>query len=162
MNAISSADLVLADKLGPQPVLALFPRRAVVHIARKFPCKADKAQEEFLRLGLEGLQKGLNVVRLKQGGPYIYGWDAEEFEFFKGHGYTPTVLLGITSSLSAPLFACIPPTHRGVADQVAICTGTGRKGAPPEMPESVNTRTTVFLMALHKLGDMVRELKKKG
>ena len=162
VNAISSADLVLADKLVPQPVLALVPRRAVVHIARKFPGNADKAQEEFLKLGLEGLQKGLNVVRLKQGDPYIYGRGAEEFKFFEGHGYTPTVFPGITSSLSAPLFACIPPTHRGVADQVLICTGTGRKGAAPEMPEYVNTRTTVFLMALHRLGDMVRDLKKKG
>ncbi|KAG0633482.1 tetrapyrrole methylase [Tuber brumale] len=162
VNAISSADLVLADKLVPQPVLALVPRRAVVHIARKFPGNADKAQEEFLKLGLEGLQKGLNVVRLKQGDPYIYGRGAEEFEFFESHGYTPTVLPGITSSLSAPLFACIPPTHRGVADQALICTGTGRKGTAPEMPEYVSTRTTVFLMALHRLGDMVRDLEKKG
>jgi len=162
VNAISSADLVLADKLVPQPVLALAPRRAVVHIARKFPGNADKAQEEFLKLGLEGLQKGLNVVRLKQGDPYIYCRGAEEFEFFKGHGYTPTALPGITSSLSAPLFVCISSTHRGVADQVLIYTGTGRKGAAPEMPEHINTRTTVFLMALHRLGDMVRDLRKKG
>jgi uroporphyrin-III C-methyltransferase len=162
LKAITSADLVLADKLVPAPVLELVPRRATVHIARKFPGNADKAQEELLSLGLSGLQRGLNVVRLKQGDPYIYGRGAEEYEFFSAHGYVPTVLPGITSSLSAPLFACIPPTHRGVADQVLICTGTGRKGAAPEVPEYVQTRTTVFLMALHRLGDLVAGLVRKG
>ena len=162
IKAITSADLVLADKLVPAPVLELVPRRATVHIARKFPGNADKAQEELLTLGLSGLQRGLNVVRLKQGDPYIYGRGAEEYEFFSSHGYAPTVLPGITSALSAPLFACIPPTHRGVADQILICTGTGRKGAAPEVPEYVATRTAVFLMALHRLGELVPSLVRKS
>ncbi|KAB8356443.1 hypothetical protein FH972_024026 [Carpinus fangiana] len=157
-KAILSADLVLADKLVPAPVIELVPRRAQVHIARKFPGNADKAQEELLELGLQGLREGKNVVRIKQGDPYIYGRGAEEFEFFARHGFPPIVLPGITSALSAPLFACIPPTHRGVTDEVLICTGTGRKGAPPDPPSFVGTRTVVFLMALHRLSALVESL----
>lgn len=157
-KAIVSADLVLADKLVPAPVMDLVPRRAEVHIARKFPGNADKAQEELLELGLAGLRAGKNVIRLKQGDPYIYGRGAEEYEFFHSHGYTPIVIPGITSALSAPLFSCIPPTHRGVSDEVLICTGTGRKGAPPNPPEYVETRTVIFLMALHRLSALVDSL----
>lgn len=157
-KAILAADLVLADKLVPAGVMELVPRRAEVHIARKFPGNADRAQEELLEWGLDGLKAGKNVIRLKQGDPYIYGRGAEEFEFFQSHGYTPTVLPGITSALSAPLFACIPPTHRGVADEVLICTGTGRKGAPPDPPVYVETRTVVFLMALHRLSALIHSL----
>lgn len=157
-KAILSADVVLADKLVPGPILDLVPRRATVHIAKKFPGNADKAQEELLSLGLEGLKAGSVVVRIKQGDPYIYGRGGEEYDFFSSHGYTPIVLPGITSALSAPLFAAIPSTHRSVADQVLICTGTGRKGVAPDHPEYVESRTVIFLMALHRLSSLIETL----
>lgn len=161
-KAIQSADLILADKLVPAPILDLVPRRATIHIARKFPGNADKAQEELLELGLAGLQAGKVVVRIKQGDPYIYGRGGEEYDFFRAHGFIPSVLPGITSALSAPLFAAIPATHRGVADQVLICTGTGRKGAPLDPPEFVASRTLVLLMSLHRLSGLVSDLTSKG
>jgi len=161
-KAIMTADLILADKLVPTQVMDLVPRRAEVHIARKFPGNADRAQEELLEWGLEGLRAGKNVVRLKQGDPYIYGRGAEEYQFFSKYGYTPIVLPGITSALSAPLFACIPATHRSVADEVLICTGTGRKGALPDPPQYVDTRTVVFLMSLHRLSSLIESLFLEG
>jgi len=161
-KAILSADLILADKLVPAPILDLVPRRATVHIARKFPGNADRAQEELLEWGLEGLKAGKVVVRIKQGDPYIYGRGGEEYDFFRSHGFIPTVLPGITSALSAPLFAAIPATHRGVADQVLICTGTGRKGAPLDPPEFVASRTIVLLMSLHRLQALIDSLVAKG
>ncbi|KAH8703756.1 putative siroheme synthase [Talaromyces proteolyticus] len=157
-NAIRNADIILADKLVPAPVLDLIPRRTEVHIARKFPGNADQAQEEFLQMGLKALREGKHVLRLKQGDPYLYGRGAEEYDFFRNEGYIPVVLPGITSALSAPLFADIPATHRGVSDQVLICTGTGRKGAAPEPPTYVPTQTVVFLMALHRLSSLVETL----
>lgn len=157
-RAIQTADLILADKLVPAPVLDLVPRRTEVYIARKFPGNAEKAQEELLTMGLAGLKAGKIVVRLKQGDPYIYGRGGEEFHFFRQHGYIATVLPGITSALSAPLFAGVPPTHRAVADQVLICTGTGRKGASPDPPPYIPSQTVVFLMALHRLGPLIDSL----
>ncbi|KXL45597.1 hypothetical protein M433DRAFT_4421 [Acidomyces richmondensis BFW] len=158
LKAIRRADLVLADKLVPAPVLDLVPRRTPVQIARKFPGNADAAQEELHRIGLEAMKQGKTVLRLKQGDPYLYGRGAEEVEFFRQHGYEATVLPGITSSLSAPLFARIPATHRSVSDQVLICTGTGRKGAAPSPPPYLSNQTVVFLMALHRLQDLVASL----
>ncbi|KAJ5124220.1 uncharacterized protein N7515_008045 [Penicillium bovifimosum] len=157
-NAIHNADLILADKLVPAPVLDLIPRRTEVHIARKFPGNADQAQEEFLQMGLAALNQGRQVLRLKQGDPYLYGRGAEEFEFFRAEGYSPVVLPGITSAMSASLFADIPATHRGVSDQVLVCTGTGRKGAAPNPPTYVPTQTVVFLMALHRISALVESL----
>ncbi len=156
--AIQNASVILADKLVPAPVLDLIPRRTPVHIARKFPGNAEAAQEELLSLGLEALQKGHTVLRLKQGDPYIYGRGAEEFAFFRDKGFIPIVIPGITSALSAPLFSAIPSTHRSVADQVLICTGTGRKGAAPDPPPYVPTQTVIFLMALHRLSSLVDAL----
>lgn len=159
-KAILSADLILADKLVPAGVLDLIPRRTPVHIARKFPGNAEKAQEELLESALAGIKQGQTVLRLKQGDPFIYGRGGEEVAFFRQHnlGSRVSVLPGITSALSAPLFASVPPTQRDVADQVLICTGTGKKGAPPVPPEFVSSRTVVFLMALHRITGLVHEL----
>lgn len=157
-TAIQTAHFILADKLVPAEILALIPRRTPVHIARKFPGNADAAQEELLQLGLNALKEGKDVLRLKQGDPYLYGRGAEEVTFFRERGYDVRVIPGITSALSAPLFADIPVTHRAVADQVVICTGTGRKGAAPEPPSYKKSKTVVFLMALHRLESLVRSL----
>lgn len=158
VKAIKSADLILADKLVPAPVLELIPRRTPVHIARKFPGNADQAQEELHSLALAALKEGKTVLRLKQGDPYLYGRGAEEVAFFREHAFQAVVLPGITSSLSAPLFAGIPVTHRAVSDQVLICTGTGRKGAAPDPPGYLPNQTVVFLMALHRLQELVPSL----
>lgn len=157
-KAILAADLILADKLVPAAVLALVPRRTPIHIARKFPGNADRAQDELLALGLAAAREGKTVVRLKQGDPYLYGRGGEEFSFFAAHGYVPVVLPGITSALAAPLLARVPLTHRAVADQVLVCTGTGRAGASPDPPAYREATTAVFLMALHRLGALVESL----
>lgn len=160
LDAINRADLILADKLVPAPVLDLIPRRTPVHIARKFPGNAERAQEELLEAALQGVREGKTVLRLKQGDPFVYGRGGEEVDWFKGRGLGDRVrvLPGVTSALSAPLFAGVPVTQRDVADQVLICTGTGKKGKPPTPPEYVASRTVVFLMALHRIVGLVREL----
>ncbi|KAL5604934.1 uncharacterized protein BROUX77_005120 [Berkeleyomyces rouxiae] len=159
-HAIQTADVILADKLVPAGVLALIPRRIPVTIARKFPGNADAAQAELHTLAITAWAEGKTVLRLKQGDPYIYGRGGEEVMFFRenGAGDDVTVLPGITSALSAPLFAAIPATQRDVSDQILICTGTGKKGVAPTPPEFVSTRTVVFLMALHRIKDLVTEL----
>ncbi|KAK1242679.1 hypothetical protein MKX08_005491 [Trichoderma sp. CBMAI-0020] len=157
-NAIQAADLVLADKLVPAGVLDLIPRRTPVEIARKFPGNAEQAQEELLAAALAAAKAGKTVLRLKQGDPFIYGRGGEELAYFRQHGFSATVLPGVTSALSAPLFAAIPATQRDVADQVLVCTGTGKKGKAPEPPEYVPSRTVVFLMALHRIVGLVAEL----
>ncbi|OAA47093.1 Uroporphyrin-III C-methyltransferase [Metarhizium rileyi] len=160
LHAIQTADLVLADKLVPSGVLDLIPRRTRVQIARKFPGNADQAQAELLEAALAAVRAGHTVLRLKQGDPFIYGRGGEEVAFFTDRNLADRVrvLPGVTSALSAPLFAGIPATQRDVSDQVLICTGTGKKGKPPAPPEFVASRTVVFLMALHRIADLVSEL----
>lgn len=158
-QTIFNADLILADKLVPQQVIDLIPQHCTkLFIARKFPGNAEAAQQELLQLGLDALKRGERVVRLKQGDPYIFGRGGEEYNFFANHGYQPIVIPGLTSALAAPVLANIPVTHRDVADQVLICTGTGRRGALPNLPEFNKSRTTVFLMALHRIVDVIPAL----
>lgn len=162
LHEIKTADFILADKLVPEKVLELIPSNTETFIARKFPGNAERAQEELLEKGLAALEQGKKVVRLKQGDPYIFGRGGEEFLFFSKQGYEPLVLPGLSSSLASTVVAKIPATQRDVADQVLICTGTGRKGVLPQIPEFVPSRTTVFLMALHRSETLIQALLEKG
>lgn len=158
LEEINSADLILADKLVPSQVLDLIPKHTEVFIARKFPGNAERAQEELLEIGLAALHEGKRVIRLKQGDPFIFGRGGEEVTFFRANGYHPRIVPGLTSALAAPLLANIPATQRNISDQFLVCTGTGRKGVLPNLPEWVPTRTTVVLMGLHRVRELSDDL----
>lgn len=161
LNAIKTCDLILLDKLIPQEILDLVPNSTQQFIAKKFPGNAEAAQQELYDLAMDGFQKGLKVVRLKQGDPFIYGRGGEEVLYFKSKGIKVDVLPGLTSALTAPLFGGIPATHRGITDKVLICTGTGSKGSTSDVPDYDSKRTTIFLMAIHRLENLVGEMLNK-
>ncbi|KAJ2782387.1 uroporphyrin-III C-methyltransferase [Coemansia javaensis] len=154
--ALRSADIVLADKLIPEAVLAIV--RCEIYTARKFPGAASEAQDDLNRRALDELARGRCVVRLKQGDPFVYGRGAEEILFFRGHGYEAEVVPGLTSAINGPGLCGIPVTHRGLADQVLILSGANRNGDLPAVPEFAETRTLVILMAVRRLGQVMELL----
>ncbi|KAI8602930.1 tetrapyrrole methylase [Dissophora ornata] len=160
-KAITSwADIVLSDKLVSKEILALVT--CPLFIANKDKgCQATGQQELFER-ATQALNQGMRVVRLKQGDPFIFGRGGEEYLFFRRLGFEPTIVPGLSSSISGPLLANIPLTHRGIASQFLVCTGTGSQDSIPEMPTYVAHRTTVFLMALHRLEALVQDLIRTG
>ncbi|KAG0055268.1 hypothetical protein BGZ83_009200 [Gryganskiella cystojenkinii] len=160
-KAITSwADIVLADKLVSKEILSLV--RCKLFIANKDKGCQASGQQELFEQATQSLRQGLRVVRLKQGDPFIFGRGGEEYLFFKRLGWEPTILPGLSSSIAGPLLAGIPLTHRGVASQFLVCTGTGKNDTIPDTPLYVPHRTTVFLMSLHRLADLVEDLKRAG
>ncbi|KAI7866396.1 tetrapyrrole methylase [Spinellus fusiger] len=155
-KAIASADLVLADKIVPPQVVDLV--KCELKIARKFPGNADAAQDEFNALALSALQQGKRVVRLKQGDPFLFGRGGEEVQFFRQHGYSTELIPGISSTVAASLLAGIPLTHRAVASQFLVTTGTGRKNSSVPLPVYDSSRSDVFLMSIHRLADLTHDL----
>ncbi|KAI9315921.1 hypothetical protein BX666DRAFT_270188 [Dichotomocladium elegans] len=156
LKAIRAADLVLADKIVPAEVIGLV--ECELKIARKFPGNADQAQVELNAIAAEALEAGKKVVRLKQGDPFLFGRGGEEVLFFRSIGYEPKVIPGISSSVAAPLLAGVPLTHRSVASQFLVTTGTGMKNSAAPLPVFDPHRTDVFLMAIHRLGPLTKSL----
>ncbi|KAF8546055.1 tetrapyrrole methylase [Imleria badia] len=148
------ADIVLSDKLVPAPVLDLIPPHVDVRIARKFPGNADSAQTEMMVAAVEAANRGLTVVRLKQGDPIVYARAGEELAYFRAHGYAPLILPGLSSALAAPACAGIPVTHRGVAESFIVCTGVGRQGKAVSLPGYDRARTVLVLMGVAWLGEV--------
>ena len=151
--------LVLSDKLVPASILRLIPSSTPLEIAKKFPGNAEGAQSELIALALRAaLEQGKNVVRLKQGDPFIYGRGGEEVLAFRRAGIECTVVPGISSAIAAPLLLGIPVTQRGAADSLVLATGVGRGGKQVQLPIYERSRTLILLMGVARLPAVIETL----
>lgn len=160
LRAIRSADIVVSDRLVPEEVRQL--ARGRVFVARKVPGCAAEAQAELDRVVLEAAEEGLNVVRLKNGDPFVFGRGGEEILTYRERGFDASVIPGISSSTSAALLAGIPITMRGVASQFVVATGHGKNDSLVDVPPYDPCRTTVMLMSVGRVSLIAKSLGEKG
>ncbi|SCV71611.1 BQ2448_3199 [Microbotryum intermedium] len=153
-------DVFLSDKLVPSEILALIPSpaREGVVIARKYPGNAEHAQDELMRLAVEGAKAGKTVLRLKQGDPFLYGRGGEEVLHFRHAGFEPVVVPGLSSCLAGPTINGIPVTQRGVAETMVVSTGVGRGGRELGVEAYERAKTLVVLMGVARLESLVEAL----
>eukprot|EP00557_Chaetoceros_sp_GSL56_P009546 CAMPEP_0176494030 /NCGR_PEP_ID=MMETSP0200_2-20121128/9867_1 /TAXON_ID=947934 /ORGANISM="Chaetoceros sp., Strain GSL56" /LENGTH=268 /DNA_ID=CAMNT_0017891737 /DNA_START=1582 /DNA_END=2388 /DNA_ORIENTATION=- len=148
--------LVVSDRLVSKEILEVV--KGEIRIARKVPGCADAAQEEIYKWCKEGLDAGKHVIRLKIGDPFVFGRGGEEVLKFREFGVEPKVIPGVSAAFSAPLLGSIPVTHRGVSNQVVMCTGYGRNGTSPDLIKYHKEQTIVFLMAVGRLRELCERL----
>jgi len=151
---------IIVDRLVSQEILDLIGGE--YRVANKHPGCQHEAQAEIYRWCLEGLEGGRHVVRLKIGDPFVFGRGGEEVLEFREFGVEPTVIPGVSAAFSAPLLASIPVTHRGVSNQVVMCTGYGRDGTSPDLIRYHEEQTVVFLMAVGRLRSLCDNLVTKA
>jgi uroporphyrin-III C-methyltransferase len=132
-QAISQADVVLADHLAPQSLLASLPAEVEVIDASKLPRGRYMAQEQINALLVEHARAGRRVVRLKGGDPFVFGRGMEELEACVAAGVPVEVVPGVTSAIGVPGLAGIPVTHRGLTHEFVVVSGH----VPPGHPQSL-------------------------
>ena len=81
----------------------------------------------------------------------------ESLLIFEMQFFSPR-LKGVSAAFSAPLLGNIPVTHRGVSNQVVMCTGYGREGTSPDLIQYHKEQTIVFLMAVGRLRELSERL----
>lgn len=149
---LAAADVVVADRLAPQELIADLPGDVLVVDAAKNPRGQAMPQEEIERLLVEHALDGRRVVRLKGGDPYLFGRGHEELEACVRAGVPCEVVPGVSSALAAPAAAGVPVTHRGLTHELVVVSGH----LPPDHPGSLVdwaalgrlTGTLVLLMAV--------------
>jgi uroporphyrin-III C-methyltransferase len=132
-QAIAQADVVVADHLAPQALLASLPADVEVIDASKLPRGRSMAQEQINSLLVEHARAGRQVVRLKGGDPFVFGRGMEELEACVAAGVPVEVVPGITSAIAVPALAGIPVTHRGLTHEFVVVSGH----LPPGHPQSL-------------------------
>jgi uroporphyrinogen III methyltransferase/synthase len=132
LELIASADAILYDRLIPSAALQGARPEAELRYVGKEPGDASVPQDRIHEELVERARRGLSVVRLKGGDPFVFGRGGEEAEALAEAGVEFEVAPGVTAGVAAPAYAGIPVTHRDDASAVAFVTG--HEG--PEKPES--------------------------
>ena len=121
--ARAGADVVIADRLGTERLLSKCRPDAEIIDAGKAPGRAALTQDETNARLVAEVRAGRMVVRLKGGDPFVFGRGSEELQALHAAGLAVEVVPGITSAISAPAYAGVPVTHRGVATSFTVVTG---------------------------------------
>lgn len=156
---IRRADVILYDHLMPLELLQLARDDAEIISVGKFASQHTMPQEQINALLVAKAADNEVVVRLKGGDPFVFGRGGEEVEACAEAGVEFEVVPGVTSALSAPTYAGIPPTHRDFTPNIAIVTGHRREEKELEIP---NAGTVVFLMGVANIERIIGSLLKAG
>jgi len=122
-RVLEQADSVLYDHLAPVELLDIAPPSAErVYVGKK---KSEHAatQDEICGMLVERGRRGLNVVRLKGGDPFIFGRGGEEAEALANAGIPFEVIPGVTTPLGIAAYTGVPLTHRDHTSAVTFVTG---------------------------------------
>ena len=165
LEILRSADVVVYDRLVATSLVAEAPLAAERVFVGKRPHggSADLAQDEINALLIERARRGLTVVRLKGGDPFVFGRGAEECEALHVAGVPFHVVPGVTSAVAVPAAAGIPLTHRRLASAFAVVTGHECEGVSSLDWEALaRVPTLVVLMGLSALPEITARLLAHG
>jgi len=124
---------------------------------------ADLAQDEINALLVDRARRGLTVVRLKGGDPFVFGRGAEECEALNAAEVPFHVVPGVTAAIAVPAAAGIPVTHRRLASAFAVVTGHESDGVSSLDWEALaRVPTLVVLMGLSALREITARLLEHG
>lgn len=122
-QALEHADSILYDHLANIALLDFAPATAErVYVGKK---KSDhpSSQEEICRMLIERARRGLTVVRLKGGDPFIFGRGGEEAEALSDAGIPFEVIPGVSTPLGIAAYSGVPLTYRGITSAVTFVSG---------------------------------------
>ncbi|MBC7906709.1 MAG: uroporphyrinogen-III C-methyltransferase [Rhodospirillaceae bacterium] len=120
---ISSAQVVVYDRLVSEAVLAMIPASARRIDVGKESGRHSVPQPEINSLLVSLARDGHDVVRLKGGDPFVFGRGGEEARELARHGIPHHIVPGISAAMGCAAAAGIPLTFRGLSDGVRLVTG---------------------------------------
>ena len=164
-RVIKEADVVIYDRLANPEILKMAKDGCEFVYVGKEDGRHIMPQEEINEVIYQNSLKYENVVRLKGGDPFVFGRGGEEAIYLQERGQTFEIIPGITSAVSAPAYAGIPVTHRGVAVSFRVVTGhesPNKKESQIPWDNFKTDDTIVFLMGLHNLPKISKKLQEVG
>jgi len=159
---LAEADLVLYDALASEEMRIYAPQARWFYVGKR-ACRESIRQEVLNRLLVKYARRGLRVVRLKCGDPFVFGRGGEEALALARAGVACEVIPGLSTAVAAPALAGIPVTHRGLASSFAVITGHHEATYAPLVdgfpPESL---TLVVLMGLGQRARIAERMMARG
>ncbi|HEX4133708.1 MAG TPA: uroporphyrinogen-III C-methyltransferase [Bryobacteraceae bacterium] len=153
---LENADCILYDHLASSDLLDLAPPSAERIYVGKKKAEHALAQEEICALLVDRGKRGLNVVRLKGGDPFIFGRGGEEAEALADAGVPFEIVPGVTSPLGIAAYTGVPLTHR---DHTSVVTFiTGHDVLKIDWSKVGTSETLVIFMGLSQFDEIARRI----
>jgi uroporphyrinogen III methyltransferase/synthase len=157
---LAEADSVLFDHLANETLLDLAPPSAErIYVGKKKSTHAY-SQDQICEMMIARARRGLSVVRLKGGDPYIFGRGGEEAEALFDAGVEFEVVPGVTAPLGLAAYTGVPLTHRGHTSVVTFVTG--HSVSEIDWDKVGAAETLVIFMGLTTFGEIAREMVARG
>ena len=157
---LAIADSILYDNLANEHLLDLAPRNCErIYVGKKKTVHAFP-QEEICAMLIDRARRGLNVVRLKGGDPFIFGRGGEELEALAEAGVPFEVVPGVTSPLGIAAYSGIPLTHRAHNKVLTFVTGHDVHGI--DWSKVGQTETLVIFMGIFSIREIAAEIMRHG
>jgi uroporphyrinogen III methyltransferase/synthase len=157
---LQQADAVLYDHLASSALLSLAPPHAELLYVGKKKSAHQFSQDEICAMLIERARRGLTVVRLKGGDPFIFGRGGEEAEALAEAGIPFEIVPGVTTPLGLAAYTGVPLTHRQHTSAVTFVTGHAVEAI--DWAKTGHAETLVIFMGLTTFPEIARQLIAHG
>lgn len=168
LHAIRRADVILYDRLIPMALLEDARNDAELIDVGKLPLKHRVRQEDINALIIDRAKRGLMVVRLKGGDPFVFGRGGEEALACAAEHIPFEIVPGISSAIAVPAYAGVPVTHRNISTSFVVFTGHEDPSKPENsvdyaaLAKTAASGTLVALMGVSHLPQIIDKLVAAG
>jgi len=158
---LEKAEVLIYDELGAEGLLDEYasPDSRKVYVGKRGG-RQSITQKEINALLVDACLEGRRVVRLKGGCPAVFSRCSEELEALTSAGIEIELVPGISSALSAPLFAGFPLTQKDIGRHFVVTSAHSPDKLNWEHLSAIDT--IVILMGGAKIPDIVTRLKAAG
>lgn len=155
IKRLREADVIVYDDLLEASLLRSFTAEKLY--AGKRRGQHSMNQDAINRLLLNKARKGLNVVRLKGGDPFVFGRGGEEMDYLRRCYVDIEIVPGISAAIGAAASSGIPLTHRGLSASVSFQTAHNAENI-----RFTGADTQVFYMGSYTLADILEKAHAQG
>jgi len=167
-KVLSQCDVVIYDSLVEKSILKYANKKAELICVDEI---CEKQKETFIdkqdiinKTILIKVKEGKNLVRLKNGDPFIFGKAREEISFLEQNNIEYYIIPGITSANCASVYSGVPLTMRNISSSVIFLTGHQIKNANNQIKWDIISKleTIVLYMASKNLKNIFEKLIENG
>ncbi len=167
LELLKNADAVVYDALINPLLLNFAAPSALQFDAGKRHGEGDYlSQKQINQMLVRLARRGMKVVRLKGGDPFVFGRGGEEARALKKAGISFEVVPGVSAGFAVPAYAGIPVTDRALASQVTFVTGhedpLKEQSALDWKVLGSSSGTLVFFMGVKNLSRVSARLMREG